>query len=423
MDIESLASKMRQDCLAADPGQLIYHDFQKALPALRRSPLYAFFKRMPKARLMHAHIEATFDMHYVISLALSSSDTYVFTAKETKEYRHLQMAHKAWFEGGVVPAGWENLQQAVAARPSLKEDIFNACTSTKENIDENIWPKFEAIFDRYKAINNYLPFFKKIYTEMLCRMAAEGLLGVDFRYISQPIFCEDGSRLGDDGYVDTVLEVAEAVREKYPWFTVRLIYSYYKGVPAETVPARLEYARHLIEKYPGVVIGFDMVGDEHGKDLSYYGEVLTAGNVPVIMHAGESVLQENHNVEYALDLGISRVGHGINLYMHPQAEARAKESGLMLEVCPLSNQLLGYIPDLREHPAAKYIKNGMNVTISSDDCAIFDTAFITDDLLLAYLCWDLSLADIKRCLLNSLQGDPTLTALFNSQWEAFERSL
>ena len=31
-------------------------------------------------------------------------------------------------------------------------------------IDEDIWPKFEAIFDRYKALNNYRPFFIKLYT-------------------------------------------------------------------------------------------------------------------------------------------------------------------------------------------------------------------------------------------------------------------
>ncbi len=95
----------------------------------------------------------------------------------------------------------------------------------------------------------------------------------------------------------------------------------------------------------------------------------------------------------------------------------------MLEVCPLSNQLLGYTPDLSKHPAAGYIKRGLNVTLNSDDCAIFDTAYLTDDLLAAYLCWDLSLADIKRCLLNSLQGDPDLTDLFESQWAAFEQSM
>ena len=424
MNIEQIAGRMRRECLEADGAQLIYHDFQKALPAMRQSKLYELFRRMPKGRLMHAHIEATFDLRYVLSLALSCPDTYVFTQPETSEFRFLQVAHKAWFESGSIPSGWENLQQAVAARPELKDEIFEACTASIEMIDENIWPKFEAIFDRYKALNNYKPFFIKLYTKVLCEMAEEGVMGVDFRYISQTIFDEDGRRLSHDEYVDLVKEINAAVQEKYPCFKVRLIYSYYKGVPAETVPDRLEYARHLCQKYPDVVIGYDMVGDEAcGKDLNYYADVLRDAGVPVIMHAGESVDPANNNIELALKLGIKRLGHGLNLFQHPGVEPKVKAAGAMLEVCPLSNQLLGYIPDLRNHPAGGYIKRGLNVTLNSDDCAIFDTAYLTDDLLAAYLCWDLSIADIKRCLLNSLQSDPALTSLFESQWASFENSL
>ena len=423
MNIEQIAGRMRQECLAADCDHLIYSDFQKALGRLKGTPLYKMFLRMPKGRLMHGHIEASFDVHYMLSMALSCPDTYVFTEPERDGFRYLQLAHKVWFEGGVIPAGWENLREAVASRPDLKDEIFKLCTSDMENIDDNIWPKFEAIFDRFKAINNYKPFFVKMYTQVLTRMAEEGLLGVDFRYISQTIFDENGNSLEPDGYVDLVKEINDAVQEKYPWFHVNLIYSYYKGVPAETVPPRLEYARHLVQKYPDVVIGFDMVGDEDcGKDLMYYANVLRDASVPVIMHAGESLDPDNRNVEYALDLGIRRLGHGMNLYRYPDVEARAKKESVMLEVCPLSNQLLGYVPDLRQHPAAGYIKRGLNVTISSDDCAIFDTAYITDDLLLAYLCWDISIADIRRCLVNSLQGDAALLKLFDGMWEEFEKS-
>ncbi len=424
MNIEQTARQLRQELFSQCGEQLICTDFQKALPYIRGSRLYKIFSAMPKGRLMHAHIEATFDLRYVLSLALSCPDTYVFTHSETSDFRYLQVAHRAWFEGGVIPAGWENLQQAVAARPLLKEDIFEACTASVEMIDEHIWPKFEAIFDRYKALNNYKPFFIKLYTKVLCEMAEEGLLGVDFRYISQTIFDEDGHRLSGDEYVDLVKEINAAVAQKYPWFKVNLIYSYYKGVPAETVPERLEIARHLLKKYPDVVLGYDMVGDEAcGKDLDYYAAVLRDAPVPVIMHAGETVDPSNNNIGTALQLGIRRIGHGLNLFQHPELEPKVKEQGVMLEVCPLSNQLLGYTPDLSKHPAAGYIKRGLNVTLNSDDCAIFDTAYLTDDLLAAYLCWDLSLADIKRCLLNSLQGDPDLTDLFESQWAAFEQSM
>ncbi len=424
MDIEHNIDKLRQEILRQDREELIFSDFQKALPRLRTTSLYRIFKAMPKGRLMHAHIEASFDIHYMLSLILASDDVYVFMDDETPEYRYCQLAHKAWFPDFVIPDGWVNLKSAVAGNPLLKDELYNLCTSGKENIDENIWPKFEAIFDRFKAVNNFKPFFVKTYTKVLMDMAAEGLLGVDWRYISQTIFDEDGRKLTADEYVDTLKDIEAVVRGTYPYFHINIIYCYYKGVPAGTVPERLELARHLQEKYPDMFIGFDMVGSEDcGKDLLYYTPVLREARVPIIMHAGESVNPGNRNIEYALDLGIKRLGHGLNLYLHPGLEARVKADNVMLEVCPLSNQLLGYVNDLREHPAAGYVKRGLNVTLNSDDCAIFDTAYITDDLLLAYLCWNLSIADIKRCLENSLEGDRALEDLFERSWAVFESRL
>ncbi|MBQ7254196.1 MAG: hypothetical protein IJS30_05945 [Bacteroidales bacterium] len=424
MEIEQITSKMREDILAASLDGLIFNDFQKQLPKLRETSLYRIFKAMPKGRLMHAHIEATFNVRDMLSLAIANGGVYVFLDDETPEFRHCQLAHRGWFEDGVIPDGWASLNMALANDPLMKEKLFSMCTSGTGDIDENIWPKFEAIFDRYKAVNNCKPIFMKLYTKVFMDMAAEGLMGVDLRFISQTIFEENGRRLTPDEYVDTVKEIEAEVRKSFPGFHINLIYSYYKGVPAETVPERLAHARHLQEKYPDVFIGYDMVGGEDcGKDLLYYTPVLRDAGVPIIMHAGETVNPDNRNIEYALDLGVRRLGHGLNLYRYPELEARVKADGVMLEVCPLSNQLLGYVPDLRLHPAAGYIKRGLNVTINSDDCAIFDTAYITDDLLLAYLCWDLSIADIKRCLKNSLCGDPAMEEIFEASWAEFESSL
>ena len=423
MEIEYITSRMRQEILAANRDGLIFSDFQQQLPKLRETGLYRIFKAMPKGRLMHAHIEATFNVRDMLSLAIANGGVYVFLNEETKEFRQYQLAHRGWFEDGIIPDGWASLNMALAEDPSLMDTLFSMCTSSKGDIDENIWPKFEAIFDRFKAVNNCKPIFVKLYTRVLMEMAAEGLMGVDLRYISQTIFEEDGHRLTPDEYVDTVMAIETEVRKRYPAFRVNLIYCYYKGVPAETVPERLEFARHLQEKYPDIFLGYDMVGGEDcGKDLLYYTPVLREAGVPIIMHAGETLDPENRNIEYALDLGVKRIGHGMNLYRYPDVEARVKAENVMLEVCPLSNQLLGYVPDLREHPAAGYIKRGLNVTLNSDDCAIFDTAYITDDLLLAYLCWDLTIADIKRCLKNSLGGDPALEEVFETSWAEFEKT-
>ena len=56
MSIEQKADKLRQEYLVQDRDRLVFNDFQKALPRLRQTALYDIFRRMPKGRLMHAHI-------------------------------------------------------------------------------------------------------------------------------------------------------------------------------------------------------------------------------------------------------------------------------------------------------------------------------------------------------------------------------
>ena len=41
--------------------------------------------------------------------------------------------------------------------------------------------------------------------------------------------------------------------------------------------------------------------------------------------------------------------------------------GIAVEVCPMSNYRLGYVDDLRLHPALTYLRDDIPVVICSDD--------------------------------------------------------
>ena len=50
-----------------------------------------------------------------------------------------------------------------------------------------------------------------------------------------------------------------------------------------------------------------------------------------------------------------------------------EESKSVIECCPTSNLLIGMLPDMKSHPIHRFVRNGLRVTISSDDPGIFDT--------------------------------------------------
>ena len=87
-------------------------------------------------------------------------------------------------------------------------------------------------------------------------------------------------------------------------------------------------------------------------------------SLPLYLHSGESNWAENENLYDAVLLGALRIGHGVALIKHPLLMEIVKKRGTAIEVCPTSNQILGYVPDLRNHPAASYINAGLPVVLS-----------------------------------------------------------
>jgi len=55
-----------------------------------------------------------------------------------------------------------------------------------------------------------------------------------------------------------------------------------------------------------------------------------------------------------------------------------KDNDVVLEVCPYSNWLTGACKTLKEHPLPRLIKEGIKVTISTDDPGLFGTNIITE---------------------------------------------
>jgi len=139
-------------------------------------------------------------------------------------------------------------------------------------------------------------------------------------------------------------------------------------------PAKTLRSARLAARYRDQgVVGFDLAGAELGFRASVHAEAFDAARdagLGLTCHAGEA--GGGDNVMEALELGVSRIGHGINIMRgSPQETAgwieRAREHGLHFEVCPSSNVHTGAVRRLEEHPIGRMLESGLSVSCNTDN--------------------------------------------------------
>merc|ERR1712000_542515 len=68
-----------------------------------------------------------------------------------------------------------------------------------------------------------------------------------------------------------------------------------------------------------------------------------------------------------------------------------------------SNQLLKLVKDLRLHPAAGYMYDGVQITINPDDPGVLSYPGVHYDYYAVYTGWDMNLKNLKKVIMNSLE--------------------
>ncbi len=96
---------------------------------------------------------------------------------------------------------------------------------------------------------------------------------------------------------------------------------------------------------------------------------------------------------------------------------------------PISNQVLGLVKDLRNHPAAVLIQENFPMVISADDPGLWGAKGLSYDFYSAFMAMASKSADLrllKKLALNSLEfstlDGPQLDqckTIFENQWGAY----
>lgn len=229
----------------------------------------------------------------------------------------------------------------------------------------------------------------------------------------------------DDGKLElniTANEIENFQKENPNFIGYKRIINSYRGESKQSLKDDMLRAVRLHDQYPSLVAGYDMVGEEdRGYSLIYFMDVfsdLVAQNIhiPFVFHAAETnwpddLLSSLHtddpmstleNTYDAIVLAPKRLGHGLGFIKHPYLLEVLKSRNIAIEANPVSNMMLGYVPDQRHHPAITFIRYGVPIVLGSDDPATLGYDEFTVDWYEAFMAWGLNLADLKQLANNSL---------------------
>jgi adenosine deaminase CECR1 len=209
-------------------------------------------------------------------------------------------------------------------------------------------------------------------------------------------------------------------------FTFGIIIQMIRNKTDEVIANTIKQSIALRKKYPDIICGIDLSGDENNfrtfQDLTPVMLTNDDPGLPWILHCGESLRGSNYNLVDGYLNASKRFGHCINLFKLGNLYECVKNKGIVLEINPISNQTLRQVRDLRIHPGIGYHNNGIKITINNDDPTIYNTKGVNYDFFVAAASMEFDLLDFKCFGFNSIDGSQISNELKNEYKVKFFKS-
>jgi adenosine deaminase/adenosine deaminase CECR1 len=273
---------------------------------------------------------------------------------------------------------------------------------------------------------NYEPIVRTFYQKLFEGLADDGINWVEIRSGgSSGKLVHTGQEDVDpnlDVWWDVMIEEIEkfqATEKGKNFWGARVIWSDTRSKNREKITKSMKIALERKQRFPDLFSGYDLVAQEDlGRPLSdlapeliWFREQTEYLNltIPFFFHAGETLGDGNstdYNLVDAILFNSRRIGHGFSLYKHPTLIDEMIEKAVMVEVCPISNEVLRLATDILHHPLPAMIAHGVPTAISNDDPAILgqDIAGLSYDFYQTIQGFDnIGLAGLGALAQNSLR--------------------
>ncbi|KAH0533199.1 hypothetical protein TsFJ059_001794 [Trichoderma semiorbis] len=438
---EQLAQETKQSIF---PGMM----FMMAKDRMEKTNLWKIVRRMPKGSLLHAHMDAMVDFDFILGELLKTPGMHMssdvpLTTDESRENSVVRFRFRAKerVDGSIWDESYEPgsflLLTKVAdefpegGRPGFLKWLKSRCTLSLIDSHEQhhgidaIWEKFAKCFVVVATMIHYEPMFRAFLRRLMGLLKADGVNWAELRFTWPLDYCRDRREEPETDYSHMCKVILEEVakfkasEEGKGFWGLTLIWTTLRSFETRRIVENMDHCITTKMEFPNLIAGYDVVGPEDlGKPLVnllpelfwFRKQCAQEGvNLPFYFHAGETLgdgSSTDNNLFDAILLGTRRIGHGFSLYKHPLLIDMVKDKRILIESCPISNEVLRLCGSVTAHPLPALLARGVPCSLCNDDPAMLgqNTAGMSHDFWQALQGWDnLGLAGLGSLAENSVR--------------------
>ncbi|KAL5119715.1 hypothetical protein ACEQ8H_002321 [Pleosporales sp. CAS-2024a] len=410
------------------PGMM----FSLAKERMEKSKLWQIVKKMPKGALLHCHLEAMLPLDWALDEAFNTEGVCVvadgpITTEQQRRNTKFSFAYSKtakddislWTESYTaktpIPINVAATAFPENGKAGFIEWIRSRVTITPtEHLSHHegpnqVWRKFMSCFPILGSIMYYEPIFRKFIRRMCKQLVEDGVYFVDMRSAFYTPYRSAGKEKWDEDWFNMLLHMEEEIEafkktdKGKDFWGARMIWTTVRQFNTKQVIQSMKNCIEMKIEFPDLIAGYDLVGQEDlGRSLSSLAPELfwfrkacaQAGvDIPFYFHAGETLGDGDsvdENLFDAIVLGTRRIGHGFSLYKHPLLIDMVKEKKILIESCPVSNEVLRLCGSIMSHPLPALLARGVPCSLCNDDPTILGQGVsgMTHDFWQALQGWE-----------------------------------
>jgi adenosine deaminase len=434
---------------------------------------YNIISTMPKGALLHMHVSAVVNPYkfllYLKKNNINLYNTIYYVTDEnsilnyinknpSEDYKKTITSSLKWqtslgkmmrFNNSPPCSGYTQLSKM--SESDLESFIYNHCRMN--NIDDYNWKKMDDITNKYWIFIRDVDLFNYYIKFLLTELYNDGIRIFELKTTPHGMYKQLNKEFNIkyNEYIYTYDTISDNIMENIININLQDFNRdkddklYYKLIIAIQKPGISDDDFKKTQKFDQLkgicnepmynnIGGIDLQGPEDTSiNISQFTPTIleNCSKKNFTIHSGESIINNDiynknlFNISYLKTINennIVRIGHGIDLKRTPDLYPIFKKLKIHIELCPLSNYILQYINDIKSHPGKDYIREGLRVSINSDDPSPFGYDYVSFDWIVAIYYWKLTLQEMYSMCIYSIE-DSTVGDLvkFNVK-NQFEKS-